>query len=91
MTGDSTGEDVAQGIVFGAEFGAKGFDNTAYVSVLYRAFFGRAADTAGLNGWVNALEQGNLNRAEVLSGFIRSREFTNLANSYNIVAYASAG
>lgn len=82
-----TGAEVASGFITSSEFVARGLDNTAYVKVLYRAFFGRSADTGGLTGWVDALNSNTLTRTEVFDGFTQSQEFVNLANSFGIIAY----
>ena len=84
-SGTSSGSDIARGFIFSTEFTNRNTDNTTYVTILYKAFFGRAPDTAGLNGWLNALSTGT-NRASVLDGFLYSTEFSNLASAYGIIA-----
>lgn len=82
-----TGSTLAEGFIFSQEFLNRGLNNEEYVKVLYRAFFGRSADTGGLNGWVQALNSNEFDRARVLGGFTQSQEFINLTNSYGIIAY----
>lgn len=82
-----TGSTLAEGFIFSQEFTSRGLSNEDYVKVLYRAFFGRSADSGGLSGWVNALNSGEFDRARVLGGFTQSQEFKNLSNSYGIIAY----
>lgn len=55
------------------------------MTVLYSAFFDRAPDPGGFSGWSALLADG-MSRADVLEGFIGSREFANLANTYGIRA-----
>ncbi|MCZ8259860.1 MAG: DUF4214 domain-containing protein, partial [Beijerinckiaceae bacterium] len=48
--------------------------NAAFVSTLYNNVLGRAADSQGLNDWVNLLN-GGMSRASVVVGFSESLEF----------------
>ena len=82
-TGVQSGADVARGFIFSQEFQSRGTSDADYVNTLYAAFFGRSADTAGFTAWMNHLDAG-ASRAQVLDGFIGSREFANLANAYGI-------
>lgn len=41
-----TGQDIAKGFIMSEELTAKNLDDAAYVDVLYKAFFDRAADAA---------------------------------------------
>ncbi len=83
VTGANAGADIAKGFIFSLEFTNKNYSDYDYVSILYRAFFNRTADTAGLDYWLGKLNN-NATREEVLDGFLYSQEFTNLARSYNI-------
>ena len=47
--------------------------NEAFVKGLYQSTLLRAADTAGLNGWVTALN-GGMSRSTVANGFVNSTE-----------------
>jgi len=87
ISGESAGSDVARGFIFSDEFMAKPefSDDGAFVSILYRAFFNREADTDGLNGWLTQLANGT-SKEDVLNGFLYSQEFTNLTESYGIKA-----
>jgi len=44
-----TGADVAKGFIFSLEFIAKSTTNSQYLEILYKAFFDRNADPAGIN------------------------------------------
>jgi len=89
VSGALTGADIANGFIFSQEFINRNTSNEEFVTILYNAFFGRAPDTVGYNGWVNSLNSGN-SRQAVLNGFIYSQEFNNLASSYGIKAYQEA-
>ena len=77
---DSAGT-VAKGFFQSTEFTAKKYDNTTYVKVLYRALFGREAETEGLNNWVSALNK-STSRTSVLNSFLNSQEFINMCKQY---------
>lgn len=78
-------EDVGEGFIFSQEFIDHGTDNTEFIKVLYRAFFGRSADLGGLSLWVSSLESGALTRRQIMYGVLGSLEFIELANSFGIV------
>ncbi|MCR4896398.1 MAG: DUF4214 domain-containing protein [Lachnospiraceae bacterium] len=59
----------------GDEYALLNRDNSAYVTDLYAAIFGREPDEAGYEQWLGALESGALTREEVLDNFIGSPEF----------------
>jgi len=82
-SGQSAGEDIARGFIFSHEFTQKNTDNLTYITTLYKAFFGREADSSGLNTWLNDLANG-VSRSAVLNGFLNSEEFSNLSKSYGI-------
>jgi len=82
-TGIASGSDVAFGFVFSNEFIARNLNNNDFVTVLYRAFFGREPDTVGFNGWMTQLNAGTTRKA-VLQGFLGAVEFANLAGEYGI-------
>jgi len=85
-SGTKAGSDIARGFIFSEEFTKVSRTSTEYVKVLYAAFFGRAADPSGLNGWVSAIDSGRLSRERVLDGFLFSDEFSALSQSYGIIA-----
>ena len=82
-TGVQSGADVAGGFIFSREFTSRGTSDAEYVNTLYSAFFNRAADAGGFQGWIDLLSSG-ASRADVLEGFTGSREFSNLSNSFGI-------
>jgi hypothetical protein len=69
-------QTVANGFVGSAEFQATygALDNSHFVQLLYQNTLHRAADTAGLNSWVNLLNTGQDTRAQVVVGFSESPE-----------------
>lgn len=83
-TGAESGAKVAQGFVDSNEFKSRNLSDEDYVTILYRTFFDREADTAGLNAWVGVLNDG-LSRLHVFKGFAESDEFTKICNSYGII------
>lgn len=83
MNGSTTGASCARGFVMSTEFANKKLSNADFVAYMYRAFFGREADQAGLEGWVTQLERG-ASRETVFNGFVNSTEFSNLCSTYGI-------
>ncbi|WP_417539523.1 DUF4214 domain-containing protein [Marinobacter sp.] len=83
-SGVEAGADVARGFVFSTEFTNRQLDDQNFVSVLYRAFFNRDPDQAGMNDWLQRLGAGT-DRGSILDGFIYSQEFKNLATAYSIL------
>lgn len=82
--GTYSGAEVASGFILSNEFLTKHMTNEEYVQILYRAFFGRQADPAGLEAWVNVLETGSA-KEYVFAGFANSNEFGVLCDSYGII------
>jgi LCP family protein required for cell wall assembly len=87
LSGKKTGADVAKGFILSAEFTDKNYDNAAFVTILYRAFFDREPDGTGYNLWVERLNNGT-SRQAVVDGFAKSQEFIQMCAAYAIVPYA---
>jgi hypothetical protein len=85
-----SGGDLAKAFFLSAEYVAQGTSDSNFVDTAYQAFFGRAADAAGKQGWLDVLSGGE-SREYVLNGFIGSAEFVALAASYGISASKTAG
>ena len=83
VTGQSTGADISQGFVLSPEFIAKDLSNTDFTTIMYRVFFNREPDSAGLTYWVNTLQSGKT-RFDVLIGFVNSKEFATICSKYGI-------
>ena len=79
-----TGAEVAYGFIFSNEFQNKNLCNEHYVDYMYRAFFGREADSTGKATWTSALAKGT--KGQVFDGFIGSQEFIKLCSQYGIKA-----
>ena len=78
-----TGSDLARGFFLSPEYTNKQKSDSAFLDDCYQAYFDRAADAGGKQGWLGALAQG-MTRTEVLDGFSGSQEFIALAESYGI-------
>ena len=85
-SGRKTGADVAAAFIGSAEFQNRNTTDEDFMDILYSAFFGRAADEAGKQGWLDKLTSG-VSRDEAVYGFTHSTEFVNLCARYGIVAY----
>ena len=82
-SGKEQGAQVGVGFIQSNEFKSRGLSNEDYIKVLYRAFFDREADGAGLESWKKALDSG-LTRMQVYRGFAESDEFSQLCKAYGI-------
>ncbi len=76
-------EDAAENLLNSAEFTNRNVSNTEFVKILYRVFLDREADTAGLNNWVNALNNGT-SRAQLIDTFEDIAAWDNLCAFYAI-------
>ena len=83
LSGANVGADVAEGFIFSQEFTKTVTSNEEYMRILYKAFFNRDPDAAGLAGWLEVLNGGTA-RIEILNGFIYSIEFGELCQKYGI-------
>ncbi|MBR3515271.1 MAG: leucine-rich repeat protein [Lachnospiraceae bacterium] len=71
--GDS-GANVAYGFIFSPEYLGRNTDNEEYVAMLYQTILGRAGDAAGMQSWIDQLNNGS-SREHILNGFLFSTEF----------------
>ena len=79
-----TGAEVAQGFIFSQEFIDRNTTDEQFVTILYKTFFGREADEAGLKYWLEQLSSGTMDRVTVANGFIFSQEWADTCASYGI-------
>lgn len=77
------GASIARGFFCSKEFIIRNLSNEEFVATLYRTFFNREADPEGWECWTGVLNKG-YSRTHVLSGFVNSKEFANLCDSYGI-------
>lgn len=83
MSKKSTYKDVAEGFMFSTEMNNKRLSNDAFVRKLYLLYLDREAEPAGLQFWVNELNNG-MTRKEANKGFAASMEFKTLMASYEL-------
>ncbi len=72
--------DIAYGILASDEFRNHGFGNQELVSILYRIYFNREPDEAGLNYWKEMLDSG-VSLDVIMKGFSESEEFRAMMRS----------
>lgn len=60
---------------FAAKQGVSELSNTAYVRLLYRIFFNREADGAGLTSYVSELDRREMTRSQLVGALLNSDEF----------------
>ncbi len=80
-----TGAEFVVSIINTADFKKRNLSDKEYVTILYKAFFGREADPDGVEYWCNELKRGKT-RDYVLQGFVNSAEFNALCKEYGIDA-----
>ena len=76
---------IIDGFVRSDEFVNRNLSAGEAVDILYKTMLGREADAAGKAGWVDALAQG-FTLQHIINGFCGSEEFTNICNTYGIIA-----
>lgn len=82
-----SGAKVAFGFFNSPEFLNLQLNDSDFINILYSTLFDRLADQDGFDRWMTELEAGTL-RDFVIYGFLRSPEFSNLANSFNVTAFS---
>jgi hypothetical protein len=82
---EQSGTQVANGFFNSVEFASRNLNNEQFVQTLYKVFFDRKPDQAGLDNWINALNNG-ATRSQVIAGFTGSSEWTDTCNAYGINA-----
>jgi hypothetical protein len=88
--GALSASDLARGFFLSPEYTNKNKNDSAFLDDAYLAYFNRAADAGGKQGWLDLLAQGT-SRTQVLDGFSGSQEFIALAESYGIRPFAGYG
>ncbi|MEI3238988.1 MAG: DUF4214 domain-containing protein [Lachnospiraceae bacterium] len=78
-----SGAGVAFGFVFSPEYQKKNTSNDEYVTMLYRVMLGREPDASGKASWIKLMQDG-VTRKYIFAGFIGSKEFTGICNSYGV-------
>ena len=83
MSGERTANDVIITILQSQEFNNRNLSDEAYVTALYKVFFGRNPDTPGLNNWVGALRSGT-SRMDLVRTFTTTTEWTNTCSYFGL-------
>ena len=78
-----TGSQMAEFFVFSEEFTSKSLSDEAFVSIMYRVFFGREADQGGKAYWLQRLSNRSVKK-DVFEDFVYSAEFLGICSRYNI-------
>jgi len=78
------GGDIAIGFFNSPEYVQRQLDNSTFIDIAYRAFFGREADAGGKTFWLTRIASGE-SKDSILNGFIGSQEFSNLTASFGII------
>ena len=78
-----TGAEVGYGFVFSPEYTAKKTSDKDFVEMLYKVYMNRNSDAEGLKYWTGLLQQG-VSREYVFKGFVDSKEYLQICDSYGI-------
>lgn len=88
MNGNITGASAGYSFIFSDEYRAQNKNDAAFINDLYSGFFGRTADTAGVNYWISVLNDSSAayycTDLDIYLGFCRSPEFAGICQSYGI-------
>ena len=79
-----TGAEVAEGFIFSEEFESRKLSDKEYLTILYKTFFGREPDDAGMNHWLSVLSSVSQTRREIAKSFIYSQEWADTCATYGI-------
>ena len=79
-----TGSQVPLGFIDSKEFKDRNTSNDQFVTILYKAFFGRDPEPDGFNYWVGQLASGSMTRLQVATGFVYSQEWADTCAEYGI-------
>ena len=82
-TGTLSAENVAKSFFSSQEFMNRNLSNSAYVETLYQTFMDRPSDAGGKQYWIDKLNSG-ISREQVLEGFSRSAEFSEIMSRYGL-------
>lgn len=83
-SGQQTGAGVVEGFFFSDEFEKKNLPIEEYLELVYVTMMDRPSDAGGKQNWINVSEQG-FSRRYILNGFVDSKEFGEICDSYGIV------
>lgn len=83
-----TGADIADFFLNSPEFLGKKMSEDSFLTILYRTFFDREPDAAGLDYWKNEMKNGK-SKSYVIAGFINSEEWANICLKYGILSGSS--
>lgn len=84
--GKMNGGQLAKQFLDSKEFKDKNKNDTEFVTILYKTFFGRDPEKDGLDFWVGNLTNKKSTRETTVDEFINSQEWADICAEYNIVS-----
>ncbi|MCR5616667.1 MAG: DUF4214 domain-containing protein [Clostridiales bacterium] len=84
--GSVNGGQLATFFLTSKEFTDKNKNDSEFVTILYKTFFGRDPENDGLEFWVGKIENGKLTRDNTIKEFINSQEWADICGEYGIVS-----
>ena len=85
-TGKLNGGQLAKQFLVSKEFTDKNKNDTEFVTILYKTFFGRDPEKEGLDFWLNNLSSKKNTRDNIVDEFINSQEWADICAEYGIVS-----
>lgn len=86
-SGEISARQCAYGFFFSTEFTNKAnhLTDSSYVELFYNVFLGRQSDPTGKAYWINRISGTNYDTTVLFNGFVDSREFNGICESYGLV------
>lgn len=82
-SGEKTAAQVVRGFFLSDEMTNMNLSDREFLERCYKVMMDRDADAKGIESWLKVLENG-MSRLYVLRGFVRSDEFTEICERYNL-------
>ena len=83
LVNGNSGSDIVYGFINSQEFIGKNLSDEEYITLLYRIFFDREPDAAGLANWINALAN-RASRNDIIRSFAASEEWLTYCARYQV-------
>ncbi len=83
--------DISKFFFFSKEMQEANLSNEEYVERLYNTLLNRKSDEGGKKYWIEIIEKNHIKKEVIFYQFIVSKEFKDLAKSYNIEVYTPKG
>ena len=90
-SGEDSALDVSKFFFFSKEMQDANLSNEEYIERLYNTLLNRKSDEGGKKYWLEVIEKNHIKKEVIFYQFMVSKEFKDLAKSYNIEVYTPKG